>query len=281
MSITSPNLGLSIWSQGQDYFVYRDLRENFEKLDAHDHSSGKGVKINTGGIRDAAITYPKIASENVIESHLADQAVSTAKIADTAISTAKIANGSVTAAKLAPGVIETIPVVDTLPVGAAEGTVVDYRPLINDIYNLRPLWRMKRTGSVWTYISGTEYLTRGPGGFGVVTTTAPTMIASSDTFTLAYKGNYVFQWGCRVTSVFQNPGAQLECRIYSETTSTDIAYAYLAANTAKVDQQIVGAVTTLDIDPTTLLFRAAQSVTQACTYRDVWFWIRPRTLVAS
>ena len=54
------------------------------KIDAHDHSAGKGVPIPTAGIADDAVTNAKIADGAVQADKIADDAVTTAKIADNA-----------------------------------------------------------------------------------------------------------------------------------------------------------------------------------------------------
>lgn len=67
------------------------ITNSFNAVDAHDHSSGKGLQIPAGGIAANAITSAEIATN----------AVGTAEIANDAVTTAKILNGNVTYAKLA------------------------------------------------------------------------------------------------------------------------------------------------------------------------------------
>lgn len=62
MAISSPNMSLLIWNQGTDQYDHAQLANNWAKVDEHDHTSGKGIQIPTGGIADGAITSPKIAS---------------------------------------------------------------------------------------------------------------------------------------------------------------------------------------------------------------------------
>lgn len=78
MAIT-PNMGLTKWS-GTDYFSRAALATDWDLVDAHDHTPGKGVQIPTGGIANLAVTSPKIADASVVEAKLASQAVSIAKI---------------------------------------------------------------------------------------------------------------------------------------------------------------------------------------------------------
>lgn len=81
MSGVTPNLGLTKWTVGGDYFSRATLAANDDLIDAHDHTSGKGVLIPTGGLANLAVTTPKIA----------DLAVTTAKIAAANVTLAKMA----------------------------------------------------------------------------------------------------------------------------------------------------------------------------------------------
>lgn len=78
MATTSANMALIVWNSGSDSYNHTELAGNMNKIDAHDHTTGKGVQIPTGGIANAAITNAK----------LADDAITTAKIADGAITSA-------------------------------------------------------------------------------------------------------------------------------------------------------------------------------------------------
>lgn len=81
MARTTTNISLNVWDQVTDHFNHVELANNWDKVDAHDHTSGKGVQIPTAG--------------------LASNAVTTAKIADAQITTAKIADAQVTSQKFA------------------------------------------------------------------------------------------------------------------------------------------------------------------------------------
>lgn len=80
MALSTPNMGLTAWDTLSDPYNHSQLAANFNAIDAHDHTTGKGVRIGTNAILDNAIT--------------------TAKIADLAVTTAKLANGAVTSDKL-------------------------------------------------------------------------------------------------------------------------------------------------------------------------------------
>lgn len=55
-------MGLHIWDQVADPYDHTQLADNWDLIDAHDHSPGRGVQIPTEGIADGAITHAKLAS---------------------------------------------------------------------------------------------------------------------------------------------------------------------------------------------------------------------------
>lgn len=62
MPSVSPNMGLRVWDSNDDTFESDHLASNFNKLDFHDHSGGRGVQIPTEGFKDLAITSAKLAN---------------------------------------------------------------------------------------------------------------------------------------------------------------------------------------------------------------------------
>lgn len=60
--ITTPNMGLTVWNLVADVFDHSQLANTISAIDLHEHSTGKGVQIGTGGIADGAITTSKLAS---------------------------------------------------------------------------------------------------------------------------------------------------------------------------------------------------------------------------
>jgi microcystin-dependent protein len=101
MALTLTNMGLIEWDQPTDHFSYTDLAANWNKIDVHDHSTGNGVQIPTGGLADLAVTLAKIADSAVGASKIANNAVGTSKVADGAITTAKLPDASITSVKIA------------------------------------------------------------------------------------------------------------------------------------------------------------------------------------
>jgi hypothetical protein len=63
MPFTTPNMGLRTWPSDTDPFDSVQLAQNFDKLDFHDHSGGRGVQIPAEGLADGAITSDKLASD--------------------------------------------------------------------------------------------------------------------------------------------------------------------------------------------------------------------------
>src|SRR5208282_6469800 len=60
---TSPKLGLRIWNLLLDPYDHEQLADNWAKVDAHDHSEGRGVLIPTEGIALQAITEELLDEE--------------------------------------------------------------------------------------------------------------------------------------------------------------------------------------------------------------------------
>lgn len=67
MAATTPYMGLKVWNLLTDSFDHTQFAENLAKLDQHNHSEGKGVKVPTGGIEDGAISTAKIATDAVTD----------------------------------------------------------------------------------------------------------------------------------------------------------------------------------------------------------------------
>jgi hypothetical protein len=112
MAFNSPNMSLRVWDLSTDGYSHAELAANWNKVDTHDHSPGKGVKIGTSGILNGAITGAL----------LADNSVGSAKIIDGSIQGQDIADGAIGADQLAPGVI-SVPLGTIVPWWRKDGTV--------------------------------------------------------------------------------------------------------------------------------------------------------------
>ena len=60
---TTNKMSLRVWTNLDDDFDHEQLADNWAKLDAHDHTNGRGVQIPTEGISDEAITFELLAEE--------------------------------------------------------------------------------------------------------------------------------------------------------------------------------------------------------------------------
>jgi hypothetical protein len=54
-------MGLRIWNQLSDLYNHDQLADNWSKLDLHDHTPGRGIRIPAEGINNEAIIGSKIS----------------------------------------------------------------------------------------------------------------------------------------------------------------------------------------------------------------------------
>lgn len=85
MAFNSPNIGLRVWDLSDDSYDHGELASNWTKVDQHDHTSGKGVKIPRGGIADDAIGPDQLAEDSVTSAHIVDGTIQGSDIAPGAI----------------------------------------------------------------------------------------------------------------------------------------------------------------------------------------------------
>jgi hypothetical protein len=113
---TTPNMGLTAWDLGADSYDHSQLATNFNLLDLHNHTTGKGLQIPTEGIASAAITSTKIATDAVVptthipvdsipQSRLAPDSVGNSELQDGSVTGPIIVDGSITSAKLDPTIL--------------------------------------------------------------------------------------------------------------------------------------------------------------------------------
>lgn len=106
MATTYSNMGIKSWNLSSDFFSYTDLDANWLKIDAHDHTSGKGVQIPTAGIADSAITANKIAAAVIDNSKIAAAAgIVGTKLAANTVTNDKIATADLQKLGLSDSVI--------------------------------------------------------------------------------------------------------------------------------------------------------------------------------
>jgi hypothetical protein len=116
MATLTTEMGLLVWNLASDRFNYDELATNLFILSSHDHTSGKGVQVPTGGIADNAITQAKMADAAIGTTELIDNSVTPAKLASSSSGTRKHIHfdfGKITNA-----------LVSTSPYGLAAGAAV-------------------------------------------------------------------------------------------------------------------------------------------------------------
>jgi hypothetical protein len=69
-----------MWDQIQDPYDHTQAANNFAKLDAHDHTPGRGVQLTTQSIEGEAITTALLSSESITTAKLAKESVTGEKI---------------------------------------------------------------------------------------------------------------------------------------------------------------------------------------------------------
>jgi hypothetical protein len=82
MASITPNMGLTKWDLSSDPYDHTQLAANFSAIDLHDHSTGKGVKIGSGGIANNAIITALIASGAVTTNQILDGTITLADISN-------------------------------------------------------------------------------------------------------------------------------------------------------------------------------------------------------
>lgn len=107
MSITTTNMSLTAWDLTSDYFNHSELVANWEAVDAHDHTTGKGVQIPAGGLANDAVTGNTIADNAVTAAKIAANSVDAAQIVDASILGTKI--GALPGARVYNNAALTIP----------------------------------------------------------------------------------------------------------------------------------------------------------------------------
>jgi hypothetical protein len=63
MAMNTPKMGLATWDKPIDPYDYIQLTQNWNKVDFHDHTPGRGVPIPKGGIAAGAVGLTEISSE--------------------------------------------------------------------------------------------------------------------------------------------------------------------------------------------------------------------------
>jgi len=105
-------MGLRVWDLSSDSYDHTQLANNWLAVDTHDHTTGKGLQIPSGGLADGSITTAKLADNSVTGPKILDGSVTGSKFPDGAITNAKIADFAVTSGKIIDGAISTAKLLD-------------------------------------------------------------------------------------------------------------------------------------------------------------------------
>lgn len=109
---TDAKLKLSIPSKGDTNWSEEIKTSCFQKIVDHDHTTGKGVRIPTGGIDDLAVTTAKLAVDAVTGAKIADDQIDSEHYIDGSIDLAHLAADSVDGTKIADDAINSEHYVD-------------------------------------------------------------------------------------------------------------------------------------------------------------------------
>jgi len=98
-AVTTPNMLLSSPVVGDTNYPTQ-ITTSLSLIDAHDHTTGKGVQVGSGGLAAGSVVASTIGTSAVTTVKIQDTAVTTAKITDLNVTTAKINALAVTTAKI-------------------------------------------------------------------------------------------------------------------------------------------------------------------------------------
>jgi hypothetical protein len=82
MSTVTTYMGLTAWTESDDPYSHVQFATNWNLVDTHDHTSGKGRQIPTGGIVDHAVTRAKLGEPCVDTTNYYDNSITAEKLSD-------------------------------------------------------------------------------------------------------------------------------------------------------------------------------------------------------
>lgn len=93
MARTTTNLALKVWNLLADHFNHSDLADNWDKIDAHNHTGGGlGVQLPAGALSSSSVSNSNLTATAVNSNVIVDGAVNTNKLADQAVTQNKVAD---------------------------------------------------------------------------------------------------------------------------------------------------------------------------------------------
>lgn len=112
MARTTSSMVLKVWNNLADKFNHTDLAGNWDAIDAHDHTSGKGVPLGTASLQNGSVTHVKLDTNSVDSTNISVNAVGSSQLAANSVTTGKITDANVTTAKIADASITTAKITD-------------------------------------------------------------------------------------------------------------------------------------------------------------------------
>jgi microcystin-dependent protein len=83
-------MGLIIWDGGDDFYSHTQLAGNWDALENHDHTPGKGVQLQGNSLANNSVTGAKIAPNSISSSHIVDLTIQGQDIGDGQIGITKL-----------------------------------------------------------------------------------------------------------------------------------------------------------------------------------------------
>lgn len=141
---TTSDMSLKIPAAGDSDYP-TSISDSFTLIDAHDHTSGKGVVIPAGGLATNSVTTAKIVDSNVTGAKLASSVAdgttleysgTSIRIKDSGVSTAKVENAAITQEKLAARATGTSVAAGGVAISASSGSFSTNSTSYTDVTNL-------------------------------------------------------------------------------------------------------------------------------------------------
>lgn len=78
---TGPNMGLVTWDLLEDFFNHAQLKANFDTIDGHNHTTGRGVQIPAGGLAPNSVTTSTLAPGAITDSSISTGSITDSRLA--------------------------------------------------------------------------------------------------------------------------------------------------------------------------------------------------------
>jgi hypothetical protein len=79
---TNGPMGLSIWDSGGDFYSRLQLVANWDAVEGHDHTPGKGVQLGTNSLANNSVTGAKLAPNSINSSHIINKTIQGEDVGD-------------------------------------------------------------------------------------------------------------------------------------------------------------------------------------------------------